>query len=280
MVIRIQPKFACQTYSWQMSFDKYQGAVDHMAATVAAAGFSGFEAETIMLNDDWTAPELLRILQENRLQLSALCLVDRWLSPEESVEEIAHADRVIRAVKQFPGAVVNLVQYPGSDRANLRTRQSNALSCMRDIARRAADEGVGCSFHPNSPQGSVFRTEMDYDLLMNELDSMIGYTPDSGHIAAGGMDPLAVIRMYRDRVKYVHIKDRHVSDGWAETGKGDVDIPGIVDYLVESGYPGWVTFEDESALAESTPDAAVMGAGKYVADVLMNRSRGAEEVAR
>lgn len=280
VIAQTQLKFACQTYSWQMSLDKYQGAVSHMASTAAAAGFDGFEAETIMLNHDWTAPGLLTILEENGLQLSALCLVDRWSSPEESDGERAHSDRVIRAVQQIPGAIINLVQYPGPDRDNLRTRQDNALSCMRDVAHRAASQGVKCSFHPNSPAGSVFRIVEDYDLMLNQLDPIIGYTPDTGHIAAGGMDPLEVIKTYRDRVEYIHIKDRHGSGAWAETGKGDVDISGIVDYLVESDYAGWVTFEDESALAESTPDVAVMGAGKYVREVLTSHLLGPEKASR
>lgn len=46
-------RFACQTYSWQMSFDQYSGMVEHMVQTAATAGFSGFEPEIIMLGSTY-----------------------------------------------------------------------------------------------------------------------------------------------------------------------------------------------------------------------------------
>jgi inosose dehydratase len=262
-------RFACQTYSWQMSIDRYQGKVEHMAGIAAAAGFTGFEPETIMLEKDWTASGLRLALDGSRLQLAALCLVDEWRRPAETAEERRHADRVIDAVAAFPGAIINLVHYPGVDRSDLAERQANALSCMAAIAERAAERGIACSFHPNSPPGSVFRVAEDYELLLAELHPLIGYTPDTGHIAAGGMDPLSVVKQHRDRVKYIHVKDRFAEGGWAPTGEGAVDIAGIVDHLVATGYDGWITFEDESPLAEADPDAAVMNAGRYVAEKLM-----------
>ena len=266
-----RPKFACQTYSWQMSMNRYKGKLEHMTAVAAAAGFTGFEPETIMLNEDWTASSLRRALDDSQLQLAALCLVDDWRFPAETDEERRHADRVVEAVARFPGSMINLVHYPAADRNNLRERQDNALSCMRNIAVRAADRGVACSFHPNSPAGSVFRVAEDYDRMVAGLDPIIGYTPDTGHIVAGGMDPLEIVRLYRDRIRYIHIKDRFAEGGWAPTGDGIVDIAGIVEYLVNTGYDGWITVEDESIVAENEPDLAVMGAGRFVAETLMPR---------
>lgn len=275
---RPQPKFACQTYSWQMSIERYQGKVEHMTTVAAAAGFTGFEPETIMLNEDWTPSSLRRALDDSQLQLAALCLVDEWTFPEETDDERRHADRVIEAVATFPDSIINLVHYPGADRSNLRERQDNALSCMRDIALRAAERGVACSFHPNSPAGSVFRVEEDYGRMMAELDPIIGYTPDTGHIVAGGMDPLEIVRQYRDRVQYIHIKDRFAEGGWAPSGEGIVDIAGVVDYLISTAYDGWITFEDESPVAETEPDLAVMSAGRFVLETLMPRYSSPLEV--
>ncbi len=244
--------------------DRYRGRLAHMVEVAAEAGFAGFEPETVMLPADWSAASLDTVLGSNGLDLAALCLVDAWQSSSESEAEKAHADRVIDAVRRTPGAIINLVHAPGADRSDLRARQTNALACMRDIAIRAASVGVVCSFHPNSPPGSVFRLPDDYDVMLNELDPLIGYTPDTGHLVAGGMDPLAIIRRHRDRVKYVHIKDASAGGGWAPTGDGVVDIPGIANYLAETGYDGWLTFEDESPLAERDPDGAVARAGEYI----------------
>ena len=40
----------------------------------------------------------------------------------------------------------------------------------------------------------VFRTQDDYDYLLENLSPLIGFTPDTGHISAGGMDPLTILQ--------------------------------------------------------------------------------------
>jgi inosose dehydratase len=261
-------RYACQTYSWQLSMDQYRGRIGHMTRVAAKAGFTGFEPELVMLGDDWTVARLTDALAESNLSLAALCLVEPWRGTGESAAERQDADRVIEAVAANPGTVINLCQYPGDDRVDLRERQLNALSCLDAVSQRAAEAGVHCTFHPNSPPGSVFRTREDYEVLFDGLPERIGFTPDLGHLVNGGMDALEVIRTYRDRVDHLHIKDISADGVWASTGEGVIDIPGIVGYLVESGYQGWITMEDESPAAEHDPDTAVLRNGEYVANVL------------
>jgi inosose dehydratase len=259
-----------------MSLNAYRGRIAHMADVTAGAGFTGFEPETIMLGDGWSAGALKTVLSSAGVDLAALCLVGRWSASAESPKERAEADAVIAAVAGTPGSVVNLVLYPGADRADLRERQRNALQCMRAIAERAEAAGVQCSFHPNSPAGSVFRTAPDYAYLLEHLDPRIGFTPDVGHIAKGGMDPVTMIAATLPRVRHVHIKDIDADGEWAPTGRGVLDIPQIVDLLTDGGYAGWIAFEDESPLAQRDPDAAVRAAGSYVQEILVPRYRSME----
>ena len=53
-------RFACQTYSWQMSIDRYSGRVEHMVGRAAAAGFAGFEPEVVMLGPSYLDASRLR----------------------------------------------------------------------------------------------------------------------------------------------------------------------------------------------------------------------------
>lgn len=254
-----------------MNLAKYRGEVDHMMSVAAAAGFAGIEPEVVMLGVPWDGDSLRAALDRHGLILAALTLVCDWREEVELSHEREMADAAITAVAAIPGAVLNLVQYPGTDRADLGQRQRNAFRCMRDVARRAADQGVLSTFHPNSPPGSAFRTAADYDFLLNELDPLIGFTPDAGHIAAGGMDPVAIIRRMGSRVKHVHIKDIAADGTWAATGEGVLDIIGVVDALHAIGYEGWIAFEDESDFAARDPDAAVMTAGRYIDNLLAPR---------
>jgi inosose dehydratase len=262
-------RYACQTYSWQMSIETYAGQVEHMVQAAAAAGFAGFEPELVMLGRQWSIERLRDTLAASQIELAALVLAEPWLGTEETTQERADAEQVIAAAAALPGSKIVLCPLPGPDRATLdqrdvRTRQIRVLARMQGVAERAAEAGVACTFHPNSSAGSLFRTQDDYHRMADLLPALIGYTPDLGHIAKGGMDPLTVVRDWGDRIDHVHVKDVFADGDWAETGVGTVDIAGVLQHLAERGYRGWVTFEDESPQAKQDPDTAAARNGRYV----------------
>lgn len=261
--------FACQTYSWQMSGERYRGRLDHIAVVAAEAGFPALEPEAWMLGGYRDPARLEELLDEHGLGLAAVALAQPWREDDETADERLEADAVISLLVRFPGARLVLVQLPGADRSNLARRQACAISCINAVARRALRAGVPPTVHPNSPPGSLFRTRDDYEILLDRLDPEIGFTPDVGHVAAGGMDPLELVRSHRERVDHVHLKDLDSEGRWAATGKGVLDFPGIVSLLVDTGYRGWLVFEDECAESERDPDAAAGSNARYARDVLM-----------
>jgi len=276
-------RFGCQTYTWQMSIDKYRGKLESIASTVKAAGMEGLEPELCMLGDFAANPAGMReCLMKHGVELGALCLVCDWRGSKETPDELAKADSAIAMLKDyFPSAILALCQMPGEDRLNLRTRQVNAIACVNAIGRRAADSGVKAAFHPNSPAGSAFRVEEDYKILLDGLDSRFAaFAPDAGHIAKGGMDPVKLVKDHSAIIKHVHFKDMDETGRWVEMGRGAIDFHGIVAALEESGYKGWIMVEDESALAESDPDAATIFNGKYIASNFKRTNASGQESRR
>lgn len=265
MAIRI----GCQTYTWQMSGGRFDGRLDHIIAVASRAGFAGVEPETRFLGALADPVRLAARLAEFQVDLPALTLVEDWRQPEETTAERERADACLALLKHFPGTLLNLCQMPGEDRADLPERQRNLLRCVNAIARRAHDRGIRAGYHPNSPAGSVFRTAEDYEVLIEGLDErFIGYIPDAGHIAKGGMDPLAIVRRYFPRVNHVHLKDMDEAGNWAAMGRGSIDDQGITRFLVEQGYDGWIVVEDECPAAVDDPDSVALADGGYVSAVL------------
>jgi inosose dehydratase len=261
-------RFSCQTYAWQMSGERYVGQLPHFLQVAHEAGFEALEPEPAMLGSYSEIARAHEAIDNSELSLSSVAFVAEWRGKVESPAERAMADHYVEFLKSFPEARMVLVQAPGLDRNQLRDRQQNALSCINEVARRARDAGVVATFHPNSPDGSVFRTEEDYDLLLNGLDErVVNFTPDVGHIAKGGMDPLEIVRTYRDRVDHIHLKD-YSSEGWTRTGEGDIDFPGVVSYLNDTGFAGWIVVEDESPSAIIYPDDVTRAGGAYVRSTL------------
>lgn len=266
-------QFGCQTYTWQMSYDKYSDALDHILDVVTASHFRGLEAEVCMLGKYRTEPsKLAEALGRRGIALAAICLVCDWPDAKESDAERAEADRVIAFLKHFPGAMLALCQMPGKDRSHLEIRQKHCIQCCNALAQRAADAGVPSAFHPNSPPGSLFRTEEDYKVLLAGLNSQVlGFAPDAGHIANGGMDVVRIFRQYASIIRHVHFKDRAAAGGWALMGEGNIDFPTLTSDLQSAGYGGWIMVEDESPLAEVDPDAATRRNGIYVGSTLVPR---------
>jgi inosose dehydratase len=264
-------KIGCQTYTWQMSYEKYANQLPHILDVIAQAGYSGVEPEVCMLGLYRNNPQLLaEDLEKRNLKLGALCLALPWEHQQETEEEAKEAEFVFDFLKHFPGTLLVLVHLPGKDRSNLHERQNNALSCVNEVAKRASKQGIECAFHPNSPEGSVFRYQEDYEAMFEGLDTRyVGYAPDTGHIANGGMDPELVIRKNRAIIKHVHFKDITESNKWTSMGEGIINHSAIIKYLNETDYSNWIMVEEESEEAEHEPDSLTIQNGKYM-DSIMN----------
>ncbi|MDC7287267.1 sugar phosphate isomerase/epimerase [Blautia schinkii] len=96
-----------------------------------------------------------------------------------------------------------------------------------------ADYGIEASYHPHL--GSMAEHPDQIDKLFALTDIKI--CPDLAHLAAGGGDPLEIVKKYYDRISFVHLKDLD-ADGFAPLGTGSIDIEGVLGFLKEKGYAG------------------------------------------
>ncbi len=262
-------KLACETYTWQMPGENYKGKLDHIMKVINEAGFSGIEPETSFFGELSDPHKMRDTLQKHDLEMAALVHVEDWRNPLETSDERRNADKWMDFLAHFPDTIYLLVQMPGQDRNHLVERQQNLLSCVNAIAQRANDRGIVCSYHPNSPEGSVYRTREDYEILLNGLNNQwIGYTPDLGHIAKAGMDPLSIVKQYRNLINLIHYKDMFGDGQWAPTGEGVIDIKGVTEYLIDTNFQGWIVMEDECDEAITDPDGVTLDDGKYLSTQL------------
>ena len=91
----------------------------------------------------------------------------------------------------------------------------------------------------------------------------LGLLVDTGHLLIAGADPVAVLRDFRERVSYVHVKDVRMDvlrgavaegvdmlEAWrrgifCELGTGDVELERFLAELRAGGYDGWVVVEQD-----------------------------------
>lgn len=133
---------------------------------------------------------------------------------------------------------------------------------VAEIAARAQDLGVRAVLHPHV--GTVVEGPDDVARVLDSSD--ISLCLDTGHLLAGGTDPVALTRDAAARIGHVHLKDvrdslaapmragelpygEAVRRGlYAALGAGDVDVAAIVETLEAAGYGGWYVMEQDCVL--------------------------------
>jgi len=266
-------KFGSEVYTWFM--DGYGEGNDnklpHMAKIIGEAGFAGIEPmvlepyDTYWLGDCKDPQTLKDALDEAGIELAALALICKWDEEEETESERIAADWTIETLKLFPGAALGTVPLPDG-RHNLQQRRVNLVNNVNRVSKRAAEAGLKCSFHPNSPPPSLVRTQDDYDVVLNSLDpNVTGWTPDVGHIARGGMDVIDTMTKWGHLVNHIHYKDfsGNGPEPWSQMGSGKLDFHKITEWLTLRNYEGWIICEDEAEVAIKDPDGVTLQNGQW-----------------
>ncbi len=263
--------FGSEVYTWFMhdSGKTHANKLGPIMEVIAEAGFTGVQPIHFWMGDLSDPGLLAAKLHSTGLKLAALSLALPWLGDTETEQERKEADQVISLLRRFSGAMLCTVQIP-SDRRELSTRRQHLVKVINSISRRAAEQGVPCSFHPNSPHTSISRTQEDYNSILPALDhSATGWTPDVGHLINGGMDPLAKMKEYASLINHVHFKDWHGAPEFALMGSGKVDFISITQWLKDQHYRGWIICEDEGIEALADPDAVTRHDGRWIRETLL-----------
>ena len=266
------PRFGAEVFTWFMkeSGRAHAGQLDRMIQVVAQAGFRGIEPLHFWMGDLQDPGRLAASLQAHGIELAGVLLLLEWNHEGESDHERREADATVNLLARFPGAMLGMVQMPTS-RDDLVERRKRLVGNLNAVAHRAAERGIPCSFHPNSSPTSIARTPEDYEVLLGGIDrQVLGWMPDVGHIANGGMDPLRTMQQYAELINHVHFKDWDGSPEFCLMGKGKVDFVQITRWLRDRGYPGWIICEDEGAEAVDDPDGVTLLDGEWVRTQLLS----------
>ena len=131
-----------------------------------------------------------------------------------------------------------------------------------DICNRIAGigraSGVEVAVHPSSHQGTLLLDRADYDRFFALLEPAVGWVPDTGHLLRGGHRMLDALAAWRDRIRYLHLKDVDTGGRWAMLGAGVCDTPAVLGAVAAAPrFTGWVVLEEELDAAAADPAAAV-----------------------
>ena len=141
---------------------------------------------------------------------------------------------------------------------------------IRTIARLGAEEyGLTVGIHAHAAGFMDFEPELER--LLDEVDEgILKICFDTGHHSYAGFDPVAFMKRHIGRISYMHFKDIDPQvkaqvianrTGFYEAcgqgifcnlGDGDVDFPSVRQVLLDAGFEGWCTVEQDCDPAGDT----------------------------
>jgi inosose dehydratase len=160
---------------------------------------------------------------------------------------------------------------------------------IRDVAKMGVqDYGLNVSIHPHAAGFVDFEPEVER--LLGDIDAkLLRICLDTGHSHYAGFDPVRFLKRHMDRVAYVHFKDinpkvraRVVAERtgfydacargvFCNLGKGMTDFPAVRRLLIDHGYDGWCTVEQDCDPAGPTSPIADARANRvYLASIGFN----------
>lgn len=225
-------------------------------------------------------------LDEHDLKVVAGTIFDNLVAPDNLPQLVQKAHDICKMLTQLPAlnAESEKKDHPapylvlidwGHNERDQSAGQSNKaprlsretwltmMSHIEQLSALARDTyGVRAVVHPHA--GGYIEFEDEIRQLVQDIPyDRVGLCLDTGHLYYSGMDPVAWLREFSDRLDYVHFKDvdqnnydaaiaadlpffEAVGTGvMCPIGTGVLDYAGIRQALLDIGYEGFITIEQE-----------------------------------
>ncbi|MDD9745102.1 MULTISPECIES: TIM barrel protein [Marinovum] len=261
--------------SWGVEFagDPRNPAWREVLRQNAEAGYTGIELGPVgYMPED---PAILgEALAEHGLELIGGVVFRPYHDPAAWDDVLDATHRTARALQAHGARHMVLIDSISSRRAPTAGRAGEAeqmdkaeWQAFRDriaeSARIGSEEyGLTVGIHAHAAGFMDFEPELER--LLDEVDDKIlKICFDTGHHSYAGFDPVAFMKKHIGRISYMHFKDidpevkaRVIENrtGFYEAcgqgifcnlGEGDVDFPAVRQVLLDAGFEGWCTVEQD-----------------------------------
>jgi inosose dehydratase len=193
-----------------------------------------------------------------------------WPYERDVLESLA------RLLRGFGAPVLVLGGGPSEAAAGPHTAEDYRAfaAALEDIGRRTRDLGIATVYHPHLDTFVERREQLDRFMDVVDTD-LVGLCIDPAHLAQTNSDPVDALRTYVGAVRYMHLKDTRVDPAlrgydryaaFCELGAGVVDLPALVDVLLDAGYDGLAIVELDAS--RKTAEASAIESIAYLRDTL------------
>ena len=258
-----------QIFGWGRHFP---GAWWRGASVVGALGYRGIEGEyTIAELYEGREEEFENGMRRCGVTLAALYSTTDLERTHERAENVRKNMAAAAFCRRMGSRMIVLggTEAHGKDPALFATYAREA----NELGRRVFEtHGVRAGVHPHV--GSLVESREEIGRVMDATDPRWFFlAPDTGHLLAGGSDPVEIFRTYRDRIAHAHLKDwappatPGARGAFLPLGKGRVDFPALLAILRDSAFDGWLDVELDGG-RDIDPAQVARAARDYVTGTL------------
>ncbi|WP_339646329.1 sugar phosphate isomerase/epimerase family protein [Jannaschia helgolandensis] len=261
--------------SWGVEFarDPRNPTWQHVLKECAEAGYKGIELGPVgFMPED---PVILAEgLAKHDLTLIGGVVFRAFHDPAQWDDVMDGAIRTCKALVAHGAKHLVLIDSISPRRAPTAGRASEAEPMDKDewaafrdriatVAKIGAEEyGLTVGIHAHAAGFIDFEPELER--LLDEVpEDILKICFDTGHHSYAGFDPVAFMKRHIERISYMHFKDidpkvkadvvarrtdfyRACGQGiFCNLGQGDVDFPAVRQILLDEGFDGWCTVEQD-----------------------------------
>ncbi|MEM9640628.1 MAG: TIM barrel protein [Pseudomonadota bacterium] len=261
--------------SWGVEFagDPRNPPWQQVLKDCADAGYTGIELGPVgFMPED---PQILGpALADHGLELIGGVVFRPFHDPDAWDDVLDGAQRTCKALQAHGAQHLVLIDSISPRRAPTAGRAAEAeqmdtaewgayVDRIRSVAKIGAEEhGLTVGIHAHAAGFMDFEPELER-LLAQVDESLLKICFDTGHHSYAGFDPVAFMRRHIDRISYMHFKDIDPAvkadviakrTGFYDAcgqgifcnlGQGDVDFPTVRQVLLDAGFAGWCTVEQD-----------------------------------
>ena len=197
------------------------------------------EHPDVVLNQNISDEHLTAL--KNKLQVTGVRAVNAYFN-NTVFQDKANVEANVRSLFEFARklGLRGLTGEPPVDQLDLvekMVKEFNIQLCFHN--------------HPKDPKKPDYKNWDPVYLLslMEKRDPRMGFSLDTGHISRSGLEPVEAVRLFKDRILSVHLKD--VKEATKESidlpyGQGIGNMAGVLAELKKQGFKGHVAVEYEN----------------------------------
>lgn len=243
---------------------------DEVAATLKYAPAIGYRFMEIHGPMTWSVEAVERFdVERVQREVAASGMVCAGLYPpgwggKEAADVAARAKAIAKCVEYTAALGGAHVSTSGAEPRTTPGALDRVIECAAQVLDVVSiHTPIKLTLEPH--YGNVLQNWEDFAEVMAALpDDRLGICVDTGHFHSAGVDTVAFIRHFADRIHCVHLKD-HIGTVSVGIGRGEIDLTAEVATLREVGYQGGLTVEleveDPQNLPQYTAEAYIYLSG-------------------